>query len=480
MAGTTYYTTYKRFNGSDWDTFYFRTLAGLVAEQRPIWNESTQQYDVTDVRRFLTPKVYINGVAFDFVSCLDQSSSNYGHTADLTLTGGNIKLTGMTAYSSANYDASSGFHYLSTLDDINKALSKLDKAVYDAGYDNLKIEDFDDLLPNLTAIENLGTANGTGFLKKSANAGSVGAATWELVQLYGNTIPMTSASGAPTIKSAIDTLENQVNGMSTSYGISATETDSNNTNCKNTAFNATGNQITINLTPTQYNSCYLKFITGPSSTGTSSSSTVLLKNLKIGDSIFITQDSVPDRWLAAVNHTPAMGQIAENYQLVFYKLQEYTSTWSSISGKPTINISTSGNAKTIHLPSSTDESVTVEYTATSSNPTAAWGSAVTVGTVGGVELKFTMPAAPSYQDTLNTTGGDNSAATKLFLTGMTAQTTNNGSSRTYTNSNVYIGTDNCLYSNGKKVNTNSVFIQSTAPSTTNVIAGDLWFDTATA
>ena len=44
-----------------------------------------------------------------------------------------------------------------------------------------------------------------------------------------------------------------------------------------------------------------------------------------------------------------------------------------------------------------------DVTVSSSNNTASFGSAVTVGTVGGVDLKFTMPSAPSSAGTLNTT-----------------------------------------------------------------------------
>ena len=54
----------------------------------------------------------------------------------------------------------------------------------------------------------------------------------------------------------------------------------------------------------------------------------------------------------------------------------------------------------------------------------------------------------SYTDTKNTAGTTNKAATKLFLTGATSQAAN---PQTYSNVNVYIGTDNCLYSNGAKV-----------------------------
>ena len=54
------------------------------------------------------------------------------------------------------------------------------------------------------------------------------------------------------------------------------------------------------------------------------------------------------------------------------------------------------------------------------------------------------------QDTRNTAGASDKLATKLFLTGSLTQTDN---PQTYTNSKVYIGADNKLYSDGKVVST---------------------------
>lgn len=54
------------------------------------------------------------------------------------------------------------------------------------------------------------------------------------------------------------------------------------------------------------------------------------------------------------------------------------------------------------------------------------------------------------QDTRNTAGATEKLATKLFLTGSLTQT---GNPQTYTNSKVYIGADNKLYSDGKVVST---------------------------
>lgn len=53
-------------------------------------------------------------------------------------------------------------------------------------------------------------------------------------------------------------------------------------------------------------------------------------------------------------------------------------------------------------------------------------------------------------NTKTTTGTSNKVSTKLFLAGATSQAS---SATTYSNKNVYIGTDNCLYSGDKKVAT---------------------------
>ena len=47
-----------------------------------------------------------------------------------------------------------------------------------------------------------------------------------------------------------------------------------------------------------------------------------------------------------------------------------------------------------NTPITPDANKNVDIIVTSDNNTAAWGSAVTVGAVGGVNLKFTMPANP--------------------------------------------------------------------------------------
>lgn len=66
---------------------------------------------------------------------------------------------------------------------------------------------------------------------------------------------------------------------------------------------------------------------------------------------------------------------------------------------------------------------------------------------GDSQGNVTIASDPG-SDTVNTAGATNKVDTKLFLIGAESQTT---APQTYSNQYVYIGTDNCLYSLGKKV-----------------------------
>ena len=60
----------------------------------------------------------------------------------------------------------------------------------------------------------------------------------------------------------------------------------------------------------------------------------------------------------------------------------------------------------------------------------------------------TWAAFPTDNDTKDTAGSSNKTGTKMYLVAATSQSSN---ITTYSNSNCYIGTDNCLYSGGSKV-----------------------------
>lgn len=69
---------------------------------------------------------------------------------------------------------------------------------------------------------------------------------------------------------------------------------------------------------------------------------------------------------------------------------------------------------------------------------------ITTNTLGQV----TKIEEVTITNTKNTAGTTNKTGAKMYIVGATSQAAN---PQTYSNSNVYIGTDNCLYSNGNKV-----------------------------
>lgn len=91
--------------------------------------------------------------------------------------------------------------------------------------------------------------------------------------------------------------------------------------------------------------------------------------------------------------------------------------------------------------------LTSHQAVTNKAATLAWNTTSTIATIGSTDVTVKLPANPNI-DTKNTTGTTNKTATKMFLVGATEQATN---PQTYSNTKVYIGTDNCLYSNDTKV-----------------------------
>lgn len=84
----------------------------------------------------------------------------------------------------------------------------------------------------------------------------------------------------------------------------------------------------------------------------------------------------------------------------------------------------------------------------------ASGNLTSSSTLDATKLSGTIPTS-CYTDTKNTAGTTNKIGTKMFLVAATEQSANPA---TYSNSNCYIGTDNCLYSGGVKVLTTAAQI----------------------
>ena len=120
-----------------------------------------------------------------------------------------------------------------------------------------------------------------------------------------------------------------------------------------------------------------------------------------------------------------------------------TFTYGNSATTPTLNVN-SGGAKTIATP-------TAVATRTTGNGTTynTWGPYETV--IFTYDGTYWLKGATSYSiyNAFITASSAGKDSTKLFLIGAESQATLNA--KTYSNTNVYIGTDNCLYSNGVKV-----------------------------
>ena len=121
-------------------------------------------------------------------------------------------------------------------------------------------------------------------------------------------------------------------------------------------------------------------------------------------------------------------------------------------------ISDGTTTKTVQLAGQFTDNNTTYTTATTS--TLGLVKSTTTGTTSGRDyavqvnsdgtMKVNVPWTDTNTNTTNTTGTTEKASTKLFLAGATSQAS---APQTFSNAKVYIGTDNCLYSNGSKVAT---------------------------
>ena len=114
------------------------------------------------------------------------------------------------------------------------------------------------------------------------------------------------------------------------------------------------------------------------------------------------------------------------------------------------------------------DTVNKKLTVTINNTTSDVVTIATIKTALALSFDDIVSAlgyTPPQVDTKNTTGTTNKTGTKMFLAAATEQSAN---PVTYSNSNCYIGTDNCLYSGGTKVLTSHQDISSKADKTTTV------------
>lgn len=112
----------------------------------------------------------------------------------------------------------------------------------------------------------------------------------------------------------------------------------------------------------------------------------------------------------------------------------YKTNIAGVSGGTTLNIN---NLGAVAVKRNASTAVTTTYPV---------GSVIVLTYSAGAWLTADYDA-----NTKNTAGTSNKAATKLYLVGGASQSSSGVT--TYSNNKVYIGTDNCLYSNGNKVTT---------------------------
>lgn len=338
---------YKVYDSAQqaWVEYHFTTNAGQIT--------TTTTANGVSGRKFVTDYITIN-------------SNSAGTTGARVVTGSdnnaNIEIDGAHITGQASAVSGSSLQYVSASDTIAVALGKLDKAAKDA-YD--RSPDVSGLVPynNATQDVSLGSHSLTTTAGVYVGSGGVYTTKYDYdgidVLAYGDstgkllfptmdgneTIAVVSqlASYVPTSRTVngqaltgnvsvtpsniyvdgngttlatyLSGLSNSVSGMTTSYAIS----DGAITGYLNDRFASTSSELSIIATSANDKIKDLN------------NNDIYLSTLKVGDSIFISQSNVPDRWLASKVHDSGSGSTT----YTFYKLETYDMTWGAITGKPT-------------------------------------------------------------------------------------------------------------------------------------------------
>ena len=312
---------YKRYDGTSWVEYHFATNAGQVS--------------TTSARKFVTSSVTVNGVGFTMGS---------NDAASVTINGTHI--TG-----NASAVSGSSLQYISARDTIAVALGKLDKATKDAydavpsgvlttsNYSTTLGSVYQPLDSDLTAIAAL---SGSGLLRRNSTG-----TTWELVpdayvtqnttindkQLTGNitltgydiSIGGSGTGSSDTLSTRILSLGSSVSSLneafeSFEYGATRSYAIDNTVTGNNTQFDSTDDDIIFTLTESQFNSGGITTLDGD---------VIGFSNMHVGDSVFVKQTNVPDRWVSQIINTSLV------HSVTFSKLESYNMSWGAIQGKPT-------------------------------------------------------------------------------------------------------------------------------------------------
>lgn len=464
--GQTYETYYKQHNGDDWDIYYFRTSAAVVGE--------------TSARKFISDKIYVNGVAFNLTN-----PSGSGAKASVTITGANIA-TGVTYQEGEQHYINAGStvaEALKTLDfyltAFNESYPSADKILTTDNYSTTLGSVYQAKNTGLSALATLAAGSNVGFVKKTGeNTFALDNSSYvptsrkinnqqlnQDLNFYATNLYMSSDEFADTISARIIALESRVDNATQAFSIKVSTSEPSYkvpSGYLNDQFRKFDD--TVILDPRNNNKLL----------GTNGE--ILLSSLEVGDDLYIENADYPDRWVSSKSTT----------SITFTKRIEARQSWDSITGKPSsvaAMITSLGwtdlsiASGVIKIGANTITPLTT-VTLPSSTPTLSWGETSTLVTISNgagnsYQVKVKMPSQPSYTDYHVSSVA--STKTKLYLVGATTQSTGTSGVEGKSNVNCYVGTDNCLYSNGRKTSTQKVTTGNTAPN--NAQAGDLWFDT---
>lgn len=145
------------------------------------------------------------------------------------------------------------------------------------------------------------------------------------------------------------------------------------------------------------------------------------------------------------------------YVLSAYLGNDLNTRLTSIEGGAAVSVVSTGTGNVVSAVTKSGTTITVtkgvnaltsHQTVSNKAATLAWGTAVTIATVGSTNITATLPANPNTDTDTKNTAGSTDTSSKIFLIGATTQAAN---SVTYSHDTAYVGTDGCLYSGGVKV-----------------------------
>lgn len=285
--------------------------------------------------------------------------------------------------------------------------------------------------------------NGTSIA--TSGAADITSIPWSIVTGHNDVVELTGYSDANAGRGIV------IKGGNSGYGTGGT-------NIRHTSTSSTFN--TLKLPTTDGTLATQEWVTGKGYT----TNTGTVTSIKVGSTSYN-----PSSGVVSLPAYPSVPSSLKNPNAVTIQVGGATVSTYDGSAAKTFNIAASTTVgaftisdgtttKTVQLAGQFTDNNTTYTTATTS--TLGLVKSTTTGTTSGRDyavqvnsdgtMKVNVPWTDTNTNTTNTTGTTEKASTKLFLAGATSQAS---APQTFSNAKVYIGTDNCLYSNGSKVAT---------------------------